>query len=130
MWRIAGTIFTAAIVSVAIHHAFACTNLEGTWRLVSIDSRPLGQLPVSQVPFFTIKGMTVNGFDGCNTFSGRIDQPGNISATRRGCSEEAIKLPLDLDDLLSHLQTGTIDKNSLSVPTRGQFPASRFERTE
>jgi heat shock protein HslJ len=130
MRHIAGTIFAAAIANAAMSHAFACASLDGTWRLVSVDSRPVGQLPVGQVPFFKITGMTVSGFDGCNSFSGRIDQPDNISATRRGCPEETIKLPLDLGDLLSHLQTGTVNKNSLSVPARGQFPASILERAE
>jgi len=123
----------AIIAVVGISNACATASLasfEGTWRLVSVDSRPLRQLPADQVPYFTITGMTISGFDGCNSFDGRIDQPGNISATRRGCLEDTIKLPLDLGDLPSHLQTGTIDKNSLSVPARGQFPASMFERSE
>src|SRR5262245_27783503 len=130
MWHLAGTIFALALASAEIGYALASARLEGTWRLVSVDARPLGQLPISQVPFFTVTGMTVNGFDGCNSFSGRIDQPGSIVATRRGCPEEIIKLPLDLGDLSAHLQTGTIDKNSLSVPARGRFPASTFERVE
>jgi heat shock protein HslJ len=130
MWRIVGTIFAAAMAGAAVGDAIAYANLDGTWRLVSVDSRPLGQLPADQVPFFTVTGTTVSGFDGCNSFFGRIDQPGNINATRRGCSEETIKLPLDLNDLRSHLQTGTVDKNSLSVPARGQFPTSMFERSE
>jgi len=113
---IAATLCAAIIGGATIGHAFAGASLDGTWRLVSVDSRPLGQLPADQVPFFTVTGMTVSGFDGCNSFFGRIDQPGNISATRRGCPETTIKLPLDLGDLPSHLQTGTIDKNSLSVP--------------
>lgn len=123
----------AIIAVVGISNACATASLaslEGTWRLVSIDSRPLRQLPADQVPYFTITGIAVSGFDGCNSFDGRIDQPGNISSTRRGCLEDTIKLPLDLGDLPSHLQTGTIDKNSLSVPARGQFPASMFERSE
>ena len=123
----------AIIAVVGISNACATASiasLEGTWRLVSVDSRPLRQLPADQVPYFTITGMSISGFDGCNSFDGRIDQPGNISATRRGCLEDTIKLPLDLGDLPSHLQTGTIDKNSLSVPARGQFPASMFERSE
>ena len=124
------TLRAAIIAVLAASNACANASLEGTWRLVSVDSRPLKPLPADQVPFFTVTGMTVSGFDGCNSFSGRIDQPGNISATRRGCPETMIKLPLDLGDLPSHLQTGTIDKNSLSVPARGQFPASMFERSE
>jgi hypothetical protein len=128
----------AIIVCVTIGNACASANvpvplrssLDGTWRLVSVDSRPLRQLPAIRVPFFTVTGITIIGFDGCNNFSGRIDQPGNISATRRGCLETTIKLPLDLGDLQAHLRTGTIDKKFLSVPARGQFPAAMFERSE
>lgn len=110
----------------------ACANAapQGTWRLVSIDSKPVSQAPSGQVPYFTITGTSIEGFDGCNEFSGRIDQPGGISATRRGCPEGTIKLPLDFDNLPSHLQGGTIDKNLLSVPARGPFPASKFEHSE
>jgi heat shock protein HslJ len=123
----------AIIAVVGISNACATANLaslEGTWRLVSVDSRPLRQLPTDQVPHFTIRGMTVNGFDGCNSFDGRIDQPGNISSTRRGCQEDTIKLPLDLGDLQSQLITGTIKKNFLSMPAYGRFPAAMFERSE
>lgn len=125
----------AALIIIGAAMCFACagtsvdaTRFAGTWRLVAVDSRPLGPLPADQVPVFTVIGTRVSGFDGCNTFSGRIDQPGEISATRMGCREGAIQLPLDLGNLLAHLQTGTIKEKSLSVPANGQFPASVFER--
>ena len=127
-WMLRVAIIAVAGMSNACATA-SLASLEGTWRLVSIDSKPLRQLPADQVPYFTITGMTVSGFDGCNSFDGRIDQPGNISSTRRGCLEDTIKLPLDLGDLLPHLQAGTIEKNSLSVPPRDQFPSSMFERS-
>ncbi|MEI6066811.1 MAG: hypothetical protein WCP96_05710 [Methylococcaceae bacterium] len=132
--RIIWMLCEAIIAMGGIRNARATVSLaslEGTWHLVSVNSRPLRQLPKDQVPYFKVKGMAVTGYDGCNNFYGRIDLPGNISSTRRGCLEEVtIKLPLDLGDLPSHLQTGTIDKNFLSVPARNQFPASRFEHTE
>lgn len=121
---------TAVVAAIAIGNACASANLDGTWRLVSVGSKPVSQLPPEQVPYLTISGTSVEGFDGCNSFSGRIDQPGNISATRRGCPEGVIKLPLDLGDLPSHLQSGTVEKNFLSVPARGQFPASMFEHSK
>ena len=126
-----GPIIIGLVTCVACVGASVDANrFAGTWRLVSVDSRPLGPLPADQVPVFTVTGTNVSGFDGCNTFSGSIDQPGEISATRMGCREGAIKLPLDLGNLLAHLQTGTIKENSLSVPANGQFPASMFERVE
>lgn len=121
---------SAIIVLVAMGSTCAASSLDGTWRLVSVDSKPLGQLPVDRVPFFTVTGMEISGYDGCNRFSGRLDQPGNIAATRMGCPETTVKLPLDLGDLLPHLQTGTVRQNSLSIPARGPFPASVFERSE
>lgn len=124
---------TAVIAAAVMSNACASTNFanfDGTWRLVSVDSKPLKQLPTEQIPYFTISGITINGFDGCNSFSGQIDQPGNIGATRRGCPENAIKLPLDFGDLPSHLQSGSIENDMLSIPARGPFPASLFERSK
>jgi heat shock protein HslJ len=129
MWMLCVAIIAMGGISNA-RATVSLASLEGTWHLVSIDSRPLRLLPTDQVPYIKVKGMAVTGYDGCNNFYGRIDLPGNISSTRLGCLEETIKLPLDLGDLPSHLQAGTIDKNILSVPARNHFPASRFEHTD
>jgi len=129
----ASMLLVAIIAIAAIGNACATTSLaslEGTWRLVSVNSKRLEQLPADQVPYFKVTGIMVSGFDGCNSFDGRIDQPGNISSTRRGCLENTIKLPLDLGDFRSQLKAGTINKNSLSMPAYGQFPAAMFERSE
>ena len=109
--------------------ARAEAGLDGTWRLVSIASRPVGRAPAG-VPFFTVKGPIITGFDGCNRFSGRLDQPLSIATNRMGCAEGAVKLPLDLSNAGAHLNSGTIGEKYLELPARRQFPAATFVRSE
>jgi heat shock protein HslJ len=113
-----------------LHGDHAELRLDGTWWLVSSGSRSLVHLPPNEVPFFAVTDMTVQGFDGCNSFSGRLDQPGEINSNRVGCSDSAVRLPLDLNDLLTHLKTGRIENNVLRVPARGSFPEATFVRSE
>lgn len=118
------------LIGTIINWAWAVSTLDGSWRLVAIDSKPLAPMPASRVPFFVINGdgKEVSGFDGCNDFSGRIDNPGGIMTTRIGCPESAIKLPLDLGSFLNHLRSGIILENTISIPAAGLYPASIFER--
>lgn len=111
-----------------LNSAHADPRLDGTWWLVSSGSGASGQLPANEVPFFTVTNMTVKGFDGCNSFSGRLDQPGEISSTRVGCPDSVVRLPLDLHDLLTHLKTGRIESSVLTVPAQGRFPEATFVR--
>lgn len=103
-------------------------GLEGSWRLTSIASSPLESPAADELPFFTIKGMSVEGFDGCNQFFGPLDRPGAIGATRRACPAGTLVLPLDLSDLAAHLRTGRIEGDVLAVPARGPYPASTYVR--
>ncbi len=68
------------------------------------------------------------GFDGCNRFSGRLDAPGEIVATRRGCPDATLKLPLDLNRLAEHIHSGKLAGGWLRIPARWGFPASGFKR--
>lgn len=111
-----------------LNYAHADPPLDGTWWLVSSGSGASGQLPANEAPFFTVTDMTVQGFDGCNHFSGRLDQPGEINSTRAGCSDSVVRLPLDLNDLLTHLKTGRFENGVLIVPARGRFPEATFIR--
>jgi heat shock protein HslJ len=106
----------------------ATRDLDGTWELVEIDSRPIARPTSGERLTFTIKGSTIEGFDGCNTFSGRLDQPGGIASTRRGCADDIVKLPLDLANAKSHLEAGRIDGERLLLPARPGIPASVFAR--
>jgi heat shock protein HslJ len=105
-------------------------DLQGTWKLVEINSRPVRPATTGALPVFTIKSQSIEGFDGCNDFSGRLDQPGSITATRRGCPERTLMLPLDLSDPMSHLRAGRIDKRKLMLPARGNMPGSVYERAD
>jgi len=103
-------------------------EFNGTWTLVEIDSKSVASDPGAALPSFTVKDQSIDGFDGCNTFSGRLDRPGSITSTRRGCPDGAVKLPLDLGDPLPHLKEGRIEKDRLLLPARGSMPASAFKR--
>ena len=103
-------------------------ELHGTWRLAEIDSKPVASTADTALPSFTVKDQSIEGFDGCNTFSGRLDRPGSITSTRRGCPEGAVKLPLDLRDPLAQLKEGRIESDTLRLPARGPMPASVFKR--
>ena len=116
------------LIGTIINWAWAVSTLDGSWRLVAIGAKRLAPMTASRVPFFVIDGEEVTGFDGCNDFSGRIDQPWGIVTTRIGCPESEIKLPLDLGNFLSHLRSGIVLENTLSIPATGLYPASVFER--
>ena len=106
------------------------SDLKGSWELAAIGSQPVRSTAGSALPAFTIKDQIIEGFDGCNTFSGRLDKPGSITSTRRGCVDGALKLPLDLADPMSHLKTGTVRNGTLSLPARQGIASSVFRRVE
>jgi heat shock protein HslJ len=105
-------------------------DLKGRWELVEIQSRPVPSTAASAVPVFTISEQSIEGFDGCNTFSGRLDKPGSIVSTRRGCAEGTVKLPLDLADPMSHLKSGRIENGKLILPARAGMAESAFMRAK
>jgi heat shock protein HslJ len=116
--------------SAAFAGALTASDLQGSWKLVEIASQPVQPAAVNALPVFTIKDQSIEGFDGCNSFWGRLDQPGSIASTRRGCLEGSLKLPLDLTDPMSHLKAGRIDKGRLILPEREEIPESIFERVD
>jgi heat shock protein HslJ len=135
MWRIVSMMMTGlAAFGVGAIAAFAVSltarDLHGSWKLVEISSQPVRPAAVNALPVFTIKDQSIEGFDGCNSFWGRLDQPGSIASTRRGCLDGSLKLPLDLTDPMSHLKAGRIDKGRLILPEREEIPESVFERVD
>lgn len=135
MWRIVSMMMTGlAAFGVGAIAAFAgsltASDLQGSWKLVEIKYQPVRPAAVNALPVFTIKDQSIEGFDGCNSFWGRLDQPGSIASTRRGCLDGSLKLPLDLTDPMSHLQAGKIDKGRLMLPEREEIPESVFERAD
>ena len=116
--------------AVALAGCLTSGDLQGSWRVVEIRSQPVRPAAEHELPMFTIKDQSIEGFDGCNNFWGRLDQPGSTASTRRGCPEGGLKLPLDLTDPMSHLKAGRIDKGRLILPERGAIPASVFERVD
>lgn len=119
---------------VACGSATAPTNevktadLQGTWRLAEVNAKPVASSSPAALPSFTVKDQSIDGFDGCNSFSGRLDQPGSIASTRRGCPDNVLKLPLDLSDPMRQIKEGRIEKDRLILPARDPQPASVFSR--
>ncbi len=104
-------------------------DLQGKWKLVTIG----GQAVVSQsdpdlMPRFSIEDLTINGFDGCNRFWGQLDKPGSIASTRMACPESTLKIPLDMNDVFSHLKMGKMTGKNLILPALGSLSESVFEK--
>lgn len=103
-------------------------DLDGSWTLASIGPSKLPSVAGKERPTFTINGLDIEGFDGCNSFSGPLDEAGAIATTRQACPEDVVLLPLDLNDLGGHLMSGRIEGDVLTVPARGAYPASTYLR--
>lgn len=99
---------------------------EGNWQLQSVNSEAVVEASGKPMPFFEIVGTAIRGHDGCNRFFGSLDRPGAIKMTRRACSSDTLKLPLDMNDLDAHLRIGSREGDVLTVPARGTYPASTY----
>ena len=98
---------------------------EGIWQLQSIDSKTVAASG-KPMPFFEIIGTAIRGHDGCNRFFGSLDRPGAIKMTRRACSSDTLRLPLDMSDLDAHLRSGRRQGDVLTVPASSNYPASTY----
>ena len=107
----------------------AASALDGTWRLVSIGGQEISA-GATQVPYFTVRGADIMGYDGCNQFSGRLDVPASIVKTQRACADGGVELPLDLANLELELKAAVKRGNRLSFPARGKFPPAVFARDQ
>jgi heat shock protein HslJ len=133
MWQMVSMIMIGLVVFcvsaiAACASSLTVSDLQGSWKLVEINSQPVRPVAADALPMFTIKDQWIEGFDGCNSFWGRLDQPGSIASTRRGCLDGSLKLGLDLTDPMSHLQAGRIDMEKLILPARAEMPESVFKR--
>jgi len=123
-----GILGLALVGSGAIDASAGDLALEGTWQLEAIDSVVVSDISGEQVPFFEVKGSGIKGYDGCNRFFGSLDKPGAIVSTRRACPDSMLKLPLDLNDLDAHLQTGCLKDDQLTIPADDSYPSSSYRR--
>lgn len=102
------------------------TNISGSWRLMSIAGHSMSAS--DNVPQFTIDGSTISGFDGCNQFGGNLNDPQSMRLGQRACAGDYVKLPLDLSDPKAHLDSGSLQGDSLTLPARAGLPSSVFVR--
>lgn len=121
-WLLAGLAGGAAGAATAFAVPPGLERMQGRWLLVELASRPVHLSTSGSVPWFSIKRQLIEGHDGCNEFSGSLDMPGSIAATRRGCAEGALKLPLDLADPLPQLKAAKVTGDRLVVPKGATMP--------
>jgi hypothetical protein len=74
----------------------------------------------------TISGGIISGYDGCNRFSGPVDQPNQIFVGQRACADSTDVYMLDLADPIAHLLDSTLTGGLLEIPARGSIPAAIF----
>jgi hypothetical protein len=100
------------------------SELTGKWLLESIDGRPVTGREIH----FQIEGLTISGFDGCNTFGGRLDAPGRIRISQRACEGNAPEFPLRLEDAAAHLRTARRSGDRLDLPLWERPGIASFRR--
>ena len=121
-WLLAVLAGGAAGAAAALARPPGLETVQGRWLLVELASRPVHPSAPGSVPWFTIKRQLIEGHDGCNEFSGSLDAPGSIAATRRGCAEGTLRLPLDLADPRPQLKAGKVIGDRLVVPKLATMP--------
>lgn len=126
----AGAAFLGLSTAAALSGCRVSSDLQGNWRLVEMGSQPVRAIAGKELPGFTIKDQSIEGFDGCNRFGGRLDQPGRLVSTQMACPNETLRLPLDLTDPMSHLKGGRVENGKLTLPARGDMPASVFQHVD
>jgi len=95
-------------------NAMETEHLKGRWDLISVKGLPI---PAGRRAHFQIDGTQFQGFDGCNSFGGRLDQPKMLVMSQRACADGMKILPLDLRDPWRQLKAATISNDRLVVDT-------------
>lgn len=101
------------------------SEASGRWVLESVEGRPLDG---GSKIFFQIDGEIISGFDGCNRFSGRVDQLAMMRGTQRGCPPEVFQIRLaKAQDALNALDRGA---GSVVLPVGEGGELVTFRRVE
>ena len=119
---------SCAVTASACGEIMKPAQLQGTWVLSELNGVAVVSAGDTRLPSFTISGTSISGFDGCNDFSGKLDQPGSIVSTQLACASIALALPIDLSDPMKQLQTATMAGDRLGVAANDSLPSSTYVR--
>lgn len=130
MLRLANSIAALFFVGVSVSLAGELTvnELQGSWKLVETNAKPVSSSETGSPPKFSISEQAITGFDGCNQFWGQLDRPGSIAKTRMACPDAKLSLPLEFSDIMQQFKAGKIDKGRLVLPVWKSFPESVYEK--
>jgi hypothetical protein len=115
-------VLAAAVPSEA--YAMDILKLNGRWVLEAVNGKAISS---DQEIYFQIVGDVISGYDGCNTFGGKVTRPFVGRASKRGCAGEVL-LPLDLADPLAQLDQAIIKQNKLFLPLPNSKGDAQFRR--
>ena len=111
---------------VACKEQIAEGRLEGgRWDIVSVNAKP-----VRSSASFTIKGVTISGNDGCNTYGSSLDGSSPSGVTAMGCPEGFVEITPDIRYLQNHPEGYTIEGDLLSIAAHDSQPALVFKRVK
>jgi hypothetical protein len=115
----------ALYASIAQEAEFNLAEFQGRWTLELMDGQPV---ELKMAVYFEINGKAIKGFDGCNNFSGSLENPVLIRKGQRDCVGEYASLPLNLSSPMEHLQQAKITGDVLSLPIGQGGGEAKFRR--
>jgi heat shock protein HslJ len=92
-------------------------KLAGRWMLTQIGGKAIRA--TSRPIEFQISGTQISGFDGCNSFSGDLEEPSRIVATQMACVPGTPSMPIDAGTLVSALRQGRLEGGVLLLKGSG-----------
>ncbi len=130
------TLLTAWVLLAIAHSGTAlaaCGNsngptmsqLQGKWVLESIGGHAIES---KTEIYFKIDGLTISGFDGCNLFGGFLDKPKELRIGQRACSSDSPRLPLQLSDPRSQLESSKLEGDTLDLVLDDEAGKATFRR--
>nr|WP_281719601.1 META domain-containing protein [Nitrosomonas nitrosa] len=102
------------------------SELNGRWVLESVDGENVTSGDEEQA-YFEITDQSITGYDGCNPFGGKINNPSAMRKKERGCPDTPL-FPLNLSDPSSQLSRARIESDKLFLPLLDGKSEAQFSR--
>lgn len=119
-------VFLVSLALGTMASAMDLSELTGRWVLESVDGHTVTPGDGEQA-YFEITDQSIIGYDGCNPFGGKIDNPSSMIKKERGCPDTPL-FPLNLSDPFSQLRRARIENDKLFFPLLNGTAEAQFRR--
>ena len=99
------------------------TELRGEWVLESIEGRPIDSK--SRI-YFEIGEETISGYDGCNSFGGKLDALDRLRRGQRACPAEVLQIRFS--DLKTQFESLKVEGDALDLVLADDAGKARFRK--